>query len=180
MKAFSIVLQCCSHNSCSHASPLMRQFALWEILVGITTPVETAAGMAFGIKKGIIASAIGKIGGATTAFFLGRYLLQDYVRKKLEGNEMMDLVEQSIVDNPIGVALIWRFSFLPEFMKNFGLALLPLKRAHFITAVFLHGFPFTCLWTCLGAEAGKLARGTVLVPSKALNIMVLGVYFFGE
>lgn len=153
---------------------------MWEIFVGITTPVETAAGMAFGVKQGIIASAFGKIGGAIIAFLIGKYALHDFVRRKLEGNEMMSLVENSIENNPIGVALIWRFSFLPEFMKNFGLALLPLKTTHFMTAVFLHGFPFTCLWTCLGAEAGKLARGVVSTPSQTLKIMVGGVYILGE
>lgn len=154
-------------------------FALWEILVGITTPVETAAGMAFGVKRGIIASAIGKIGGAITAYFIGHLLLQDYVKEKLEGNEMMDLVQDSIRENPVGVALIWRFSFLPEFVKNFGLSVLPIKPIHFITAVFLHGFPFTCLWTFLGAETGALARGVVAEPSRTLKILVSGVYVFG-
>lgn len=154
-------------------------FALWEILVGITTPVETAAGMAFGVKRGIIASAIGKIGGAITAYFIGHLLLQDYVKAKLEGNEMMDLVEDSIRENPVGVALIWRFSFLPEFVKNFGLSVLPIKPIHFITAVFMHGFPFTCLWTFLGAETGALARGVVEAPSRTLKLLVSGVYVFG-
>lgn len=135
--------------------------------------------MAFGIKRGIIASAIGKMGGAVLAFLIGRYALQDYVQKKLEGNEMMDLVEDSIKENPIGVALIWRFSFLPEFIKNFGLALLPLRTIHFMTAVFLHGFPFTCLWTCLGAEARK-SLTLQAAPSQTLKIMVTGVYILGE
>mmetsp|Transcript_42238 Transcript_42238/g.128136 ORF Transcript_42238/g.128136 Transcript_42238/m.128136 type:complete len:336 (-) Transcript_42238:506-1513(-) len=154
-------------------------FALWEILVGITTPVETAAGMAFGVKRGIIASAIGKIGGAIIAYFIGHLLLQDFVKDKLEGNEMMELVQDSIRENPVGVALIWRFSFLPEFVKNFGLSVLPIKPIHFMTAVFLHGFPFTCLWTFLGAETGALARGVVAEPSRALKILVSGVYVFG-
>eukprot|EP00593_Proboscia_inermis_P017119 CAMPEP_0171305612 /NCGR_PEP_ID=MMETSP0816-20121228/15498_1 /TAXON_ID=420281 /ORGANISM="Proboscia inermis, Strain CCAP1064/1" /LENGTH=242 /DNA_ID=CAMNT_0011786593 /DNA_START=160 /DNA_END=888 /DNA_ORIENTATION=- len=154
-------------------------FAVWEITVGVTTPVETAAGMAFGVKRGIIASASGKIGGAITAYFLGRYILRDYVKLKLEKNEMMELVKKSIETNPLRVALIWRFSCLPEFVKNFGLSILPLKSTHFIAAAFLHGFPFTCLWTCLGAEAGLLARGVVTKPSRALQTMIGGVYIFG-
>ena len=148
--------------------------------MGITTPVETAAGMAFGVKRGIIASATGKIGGAVIAFLMARYAFTDYVKKKLEGNEMMILVEDSIKENPIGVALIWRFSFLPEFLKNFGLAILPIRQIHFLIAVFLHGFPFTCLWTCLGAEAGKLARGMTSTPSETLKVMLSGVYVLGK
>ena len=154
-------------------------FAVWEIVVGVTTPVETAAGMAFGVKRGILGNACGKIGGAISAFLIGRYILKDFVSNKLEGNEMMGLVKESIQANPIPVALIWRFSFLPEFVKNFGLAVLPLKTIHFITAVVLHGFPFTCLWTFMGAEADMLVRGVVTQPSQTLKLLVSGVYIFG-
>lgn len=154
-------------------------FAVWEIFVGVTTPVETAAGMAFGVKRGIIASAIGKMGGAFIAFLIGRFLLFDYVSEKLGDNEMMELVKDSIRENPVGVALIWRFSFLPEQIKTFGLSVLPLKIWQFVTALVLHGLPFTVLWTCMGAEAGALARGLVDGPSKLLKILVGWVYIFG-
>jgi len=133
-------------------------FMLWEITFGMTTPVETAAGMAFGLKNGIIASAIGKTSGALCAFLLGRSVLSDFAAKKLEGNEYMDLVRDSITKNPIRVALIWRFSFLPEFVKNFGLAILPIKTWQFVTAVLMHGFPFTILWTFMGNEMGGVVR----------------------
>jgi uncharacterized membrane protein YdjX (TVP38/TMEM64 family) len=154
-------------------------FALYEILVGMTTPVETAAGMAFGVKNGIICNAIGKMGGAVLAFLIGRFLLFDYFTEKLEGNEMMELVQESIQENPIRVALIWRFSFLPEQIKTFGLSVLPVSLLHYVTAVVLHGFPFTCLWTAMGAEAGALARGTVTSPSNVFKVLVVGIQIFG-
>jgi len=154
-------------------------FALWEIFIGVTTPVETAAGMAFGVKKGIIASSIGKMGGAIVAFLVGRYLLFSFVSEKLEDNEMMDLVQESIKEQPVRVALVWRFSFLPEQVKTFGLSVLPLSLRHFIMAVVLHGFPFTVLWSCMGAEAGALARGTISSPSALFKVLVVGVYIFG-
>ena len=70
----------------------------------------------------------------------------------------MELIQHSITQHPIRVALIWRFSFLPEFMKNFGLAVLPLKTWQFVVAVMLHGLPFTALWTFLGREMGLVVR----------------------
>ena len=46
-------------------------FMLWEMTAGVTTPVETAAGMAFGPVKGILASALGKtLKGAWVSFCL--------------------------------------------------------------------------------------------------------------
>jgi len=154
-------------------------FMLWEITVGVTTPVETAAAMAFGLKNGIIANAIGKTSGAVIAFLLGKYVLKDFVEKKLEGNELMELVQDSIVKNPVRVSLIWRFSFLPEQIKNFGLAVLPVKTWQFVTAVLLHGFPFTLLWSFLGNEMGLILRGVMDAPSRTLKILMVGVYVFG-
>lgn len=154
-------------------------FMLWELTVGVTTPVETAAGMAFGLKNGIMANAIGKTSGAVLAFLIGRYVLKGFVQKTLEGNELMELVQDSIAKNPIRVALIWRFSFLPEQIKNFGLAVLPVKTWQFISAVLMHGFPFTLLWTFLGNEMGLIVRGVMDSPSRILKILLAGVYVFG-
>lgn len=154
-------------------------FCLWEVTVGVTTPVETAAGMAFGLKNGIIANAVGKTSGAFIAFLLGRYVLKDAVEKRLEGNELMDLVQDSIRKNPFRVSLIWRFSFLPEQAKNCGLAVLPVKAWQFIAAVLCHGFPFTLLWTFLGNEMGLIVRGVMDQPSRTLKILMSGVYVFG-
>lgn len=154
-------------------------FMLWEVTMGITTPVETAAGMAFGFQRGIIVNAIGKISGAIIAFLLGRFVLKDYVNSKLEGNEYMELVQHSILQRPYRVALIWRFSFLPEFVKNFGLAVLPVKTWQFICAVLTHGLPFTVLWTWLGNEMGLVVKGVVSEPSRVLKMMITGVYIFG-
>ncbi len=154
-------------------------FLLWELVVGVTTPVETAAGMAFGFQKGVIANAIGKTSGAILAFILGRFVLKEYVSDKLQGNEYMDLVKDSITRRPILVALIWRFSFLPEQIKNFGLAILPVKTWQFVCAVLLHGFPFTLLWTFMGNEMGLVVKGLVDQPSKILKLLIVGVNILG-
>lgn len=154
-------------------------FILWELTVGVTTPVETAAGMAFGLKNGFLANAIGKTSGAILAFLLGRHVLKDFVQKKLEGNELMELVQDSIAKNPLRVALIWRLSFLPEQVKNFGLAVLPVKTWHFIAAISIHGLPFTLLWTFLGNEMGLIVRGVMASPSRVLKVLLAGVYVFG-
>ncbi len=154
-------------------------FMAWELVIGVTTPVETAAGMAFGLKNGVIASAIGKTSGAILAFLLGRFVLRDYVTMKLKDNEYMDLVKDSIAKRPVRVALIWRFSPLPEQIKNFGLAILPVKTWQFALAVLSHGFPFTVLWSFMGNEMGLVIKGLVDGPSKILKIMIAGVYVLG-
>mmetsp|Transcript_33645 Transcript_33645/g.81545 ORF Transcript_33645/g.81545 Transcript_33645/m.81545 type:complete len:522 (-) Transcript_33645:3235-4800(-) len=150
---------------------------LWTMTAGITTPVETAAGIAFGMKKGVICNAIGKIGGAVLSFILGRHFLYKYVHRKLKDNEILGLVEEAIEENPLWVSLMMRFSPLPEFAKNFGLSILKVRARWFAFAVLLHGLPFTCLWTSMGAETAAVMRGGA--PSTTLKVLMTGVTWFG-
>ncbi|KAL7533463.1 hypothetical protein ACHAXR_005243 [Thalassiosira sp. AJA248-18] len=153
-------------------------FIIWTMTVGMTTPIETAAGMAFPIQKSIPLSAIGKIGGAFFQYVLAKYLFSDYARKKMENNEWIDKINSSFQSHPYRVALIWRFSPLPEFVKNIGPALVPtLKTRYQILAIITHGLPFTVLWSCMGSEAARVARGGA--PSLLLKRMVAVISWIG-
>jgi uncharacterized membrane protein YdjX (TVP38/TMEM64 family) len=135
-------------------------FTCWTMTVGVTTPIETAAGMAFPLRVAMVLSAIGKVGGAVLQYALAKYLFSDYARKRMDGNEWMDRIDASFRSNPYKVALIWRFSPLPEFVKNVGPALVPgLKTRYQVLAILTHGLPFTALWSCMGNEAAIVARG---------------------
>jgi uncharacterized membrane protein YdjX (TVP38/TMEM64 family) len=135
-------------------------FTLWTMTVGVTTPIETAAGMAFPLRTAMLLSTIGKVGGAVLQYALAKYLFSDYARRKMDGNEWMDKIDASFRSRPYGVALIWRFSPLPEFVKNVGPALVPgLKTRYQVLAILTHGLPFTALWSCMGNEAAIVARG---------------------
>jgi uncharacterized membrane protein YdjX (TVP38/TMEM64 family) len=100
------------------------------------------------------------------------------VHRKLKDNELLQLVDESIEDNPIGVSLMVRFAPLPEFVKNFGLSVLNVKARYFVLAVVVHGVPFTCLWTCLGAETARVMRGGI--PSTTMKMLLSGVTWFGK
>lgn len=152
-------------------------FLLWEMTFGITTPVETAAGMAFGAIPGIVASGLGKFLGALLAFLLARYKFTEPVRKRMESNELLSLMEESIQERPFRVALLCRFSPLPEFVKNAGIGVLPVPMKWFILSLILHGFSFTCLWTCMGAETARVLRG--MEPSSTLKVLISGATWIG-
>lgn len=153
-------------------------FCLWTMTVGVTTPVETAAGFAFGAKRAILVNALGKSLGALVAFFLGRFIFYEFVRKQLKNNEILQLVEESISDHPLLVALMVRLSPLPEPVKNMGMSVLDVKSRYFALSVLLHGFPFTCLWSCMGAETAKVVT-LGAVPSTTLKVLVSGSTWFG-
>ncbi len=153
-------------------------FTAWTMTVGVTTPVETAAGMAFPITQSIPLSAAGKIGGAFFQYTLAKYLFSDYAREKMKDNEWMSKIDKSFKSHPFGVALIWRFSPLPEFVKNVGPSLVKtLKTRYQLLAILVHGVPFTVLWSCMGAEAAAVARGGQ--ASVLLKRMVAGITWIG-
>ena len=125
-----------------------------------TTPIETAAGMAFPLQKAIPLSAIGKISGALFQYMLAKYFFADYARNKMKDNKWMSKINASFKHHPYRVALIWRFSPLPEFVKNIGPSLVPTLRTRYqILAILTHGIPFTILWSIMGNEAAIVARG---------------------
>lgn len=135
-------------------------FMLWTMFVGIITQVETASGMVFPLRKAIILSAIGKTIGAFSLYICGKYLFKDYAAEKMKNNKWMEKMNASFSSHPFSVALIWRFSPLPEFVKDIGPSLVSgLRTRYQILAILTHGLPFTCLWCVMGNEAAIVARG---------------------
>jgi uncharacterized membrane protein YdjX (TVP38/TMEM64 family) len=144
--------------------------AAWETIGLSTIPVETAAGIAFGMKRAVMASLTGKLLGAATAFLLGRYVLQHWVRRQLETNDNFQLIEASVAQKPLSTAILLKYSCFPEFVKNFGTALLqPIPLWGFLVATTLHGGPFTCLWSWLGADTALRLKSPDLPANRALQ-----------
>lgn len=153
-------------------------FALWTMTAGVTTPVETAAGMAFPLRTAVALSSVGKVGGAACQYALAKYLFSDAARRRMDGNEWMDKIARSFRSRPLSSALVWRFSPLPEFVKNVGPALVPTLRTRVqATALLVHGVPFTVLWSLVGGEAARAARGGV--ASVALKRTVAAITWVG-
>ena len=144
--------------------------AAWETIGLSTIPVETAAGMAFGWKRAVLASTVGKQLGAGTAFLLGRHVLHRWVRTQLDTNDNFRLIEASVAHKPLLTAILLKYSCFPEFVKNFGSSLLnPIPFWGFLLATLVHGGPFTCLWSWLGDDAALRLKDPDLAPNRALQ-----------
>jgi uncharacterized membrane protein YdjX (TVP38/TMEM64 family) len=166
-------------------------FLLWEMTLGMTTPVEVASGMAFGAAPAIITNAIGKTGGAMITFFLAQHIFAERLYSRIHENEMLSLMQESIQEMPLRVALLCRFSPLPEFVKNAGMGVMASSSSSsssnssksripqcFFASLILHGFFFTCLWSCLGAETARvLVNGQP--PSTWLKTLITGATWIG-
>jgi uncharacterized membrane protein YdjX (TVP38/TMEM64 family) len=148
--------------------------AIWELLGLSTIPVETAAGMVFGLQRGVLASGAGKLLGASAAFGLGRGLLAQYVQVKLKQNPVWSVLNRSTeVHAPLVVGLLMKFSCFPELFKNFGSSCLNMTYTTFLTATAMHGLMFTLLWTSLGVDAAARLENAVLPANVPLQVCLV-------
>ena len=144
-----------------------------------TSVVETAAGMAFGFREGLIGSFVGKTLGSIGAFLLGRSLLKQLVEKSLGENETLNLMEKSVERHPVRSALIVRYSPFPQLIKNFGLSMLPpVSLQHFVLAIVVHGLPFSILWACLGHDSSLRLKAQEADDSFEVNWILNGCLVF--
>ena len=159
-------------------------FIFWETCGLPTSVVETAAGMAFGFNNGLLCSFVGKTLGSILAFTLGRSFCRAFVKKQLQNNEVLKLIERSVAESPIQSALVVRYSPFPQLIKNFGLSIMEsVTLPVFLLAICIHGFPFSILWAALGQDSSVRLRaeenGQSLDVNWVLNGALLFVTMFG-
>ena len=143
--------------------------AVWEFLGLTTIPMEVAAGMVFGWRRGAVASGAGKILGAFGAFWVGRNFLSGFVRTKLSQNPVWVTIDQSIQGrSPLMVACLMKVSCFPKLIKNVGSSCLEMPFAAFAVLTCGHGAMYTAVWTWLGADAAKRLK----VPGMPANILL--------
>jgi uncharacterized membrane protein YdjX (TVP38/TMEM64 family) len=139
--------------------------AVWEMAGLSTIPVETAAGMVFGWKLGVLASVTGKITGASMAFALGRTWLAQHVashdafakqpifRILNNNSDSSNVSKKQHRHPPLMTAFLMKFSCFPELVKNLGSSMIVAVRPWmFLLATMVHGGSFTMLWTWLGVD----------------------------
>ncbi|KAL9189875.1 hypothetical protein ACHAXT_009550 [Thalassiosira profunda] len=154
-------------------------FVPYEVCGLPTSVVETAAGMAFGFKRGLLGSFVGKTCGSLAAFTLGRTLLSDLVGKKMEEGGNLELIEKGVALNPMLSALVVRYSPFPQLLKNFALSVTtPVSFPMFLLAILIHGFPFSLLWAALGQDSAMRLRASEAGESMAPNVVLNGLLVF--
>ena len=166
-------------------------FSLWVAVGLASTPIETAAGAAFGLRSSLLYSGVGKWLGSFLAFSFGRRFLRSRIEERLQGEPVFEVVRKEVESRPLTIALLWRFSCFPELVKNFGLAVMPLRWPYFAVACVIHGFPYTILWSQVGQSAASSMGGgeqslvmkVVLTSSAIFGLVVspiiVGAWFNG-
>jgi uncharacterized membrane protein YdjX (TVP38/TMEM64 family) len=146
--------------------------AIWVCSCVPTTPLELAAGYAFGVEFGFWVDTLGKLIGCVISFSLGRHCLREFaMRSCLSGEFGADLlraVDSSLAASPekkdlslpswesIQLLLLIQLAYIPVALKNYGLSLTTVSFGAFFATSLLGEMPstFAIVWT--GASTADL------------------------
>ncbi len=116
------------------------------------------AGVLFGVVWGSVCVSIASTVGATAAFLIGRYLVRDWVAKKIEGNETFQAIDEAVADGGWRIVGLTRLSpVFPFNMLNYAFGLTQVSLRDYFFASWVGMMPGTVMYVYLGSLAGSLA-----------------------
>ncbi|GMH77091.1 hypothetical protein TrRE_jg13111 [Triparma retinervis] len=97
--------------------------ALWIMFLLPTTLPELACGFMWGLGPGIAVAVPAKLAGGTLSFIVARNFMGDEVEKQVWAKyKYSDAMRQLVNERPWTIALLIRAAYIPNAMKNYGLA----------------------------------------------------------
>jgi uncharacterized membrane protein YdjX (TVP38/TMEM64 family) len=152
----------------------------------VTPPVPLAAvtalvgGALFGRWWGTGLMSIASVTAATLAFLLARYLLRDWVNRRLGG--LMRRINAGFARDGVWYVLALRWMpAIPFFAINMGLGLTPIRLRQYVLVSWAAMLPFTFLYAHAGCELAKLEspkgilNPALLVALGAVALVPLGL-----
>ncbi len=138
-------------------------FGLGGALAVPKAPFHILAGFVYGpIVGALVASPAGTL-AASAAFALGRTVLRNVVRRRVEGNPTWDALGDLLRDD--GLRAVWLARMTPVIPQNifsFAAATTPVRYTHFALGTWLGLLPITCFHAYLGSiiqSAAAVVRG---------------------
>lgn len=117
------------------------------------------AGAVFGVARGFLLVWAGASLGLVAAFLSGRYLLRDWVRRRLEPYPVFRAIDKAVGREGWRVVLLTRLSpVLPFNLLNYGFGLTPVGLREYALSSCAGIVPGTLLYIWLGAAAGEAVR----------------------
>jgi len=96
------------------------------------------AGAVFGVLRGTLYTAVGATLGATAAFLLGRTLLRDWVKRKVEASPKLAAVDEAVEREGGRLVFLLRLSPLVPFsISNYVYGLTGVRTLHYVIASFV-------------------------------------------
>lgn len=144
-----------------------------------STALEMVAGLLFGVPHAVVVITIGKTGGSTLAFLLGRTMGKEviggYLRTKFPTFRAFSEVLNSPSWKPV---LLFQLSSIPNIVKCYSLAITHISAARFAASSAVGNIPHAVLWAYIGDQATDIAAivtGETKLTTGRLVVLVSGV-----
>ena len=116
-----------------------------------------AAGVLFGLWRGIVFSLIGLGIGSVSAFSLGRYLARDWLTRVFSKNKNFHLLDEAVRKKGWKIVLLARLSPISPFLlANYGFGTTKISARRYFLASVIGSIPSTAVYVYLGTLAGSL------------------------
>lgn len=153
---------------------------LYILVTSLSLPgaaiLTLAAGALFGFTIGIVLTSISSTIGATLAFLLARYLLQDYIQAKYAKN--LQTINQGIaVEGSFYLFALRLVPLFPFFLINLVMGITKMRTIRYLLVSWLGMLPGTIAYIFAGTELGKITsiKG-ILSPKLLLAFTILGLF----
>jgi uncharacterized membrane protein YdjX (TVP38/TMEM64 family) len=118
-----------------------------------------AAGALFGLALGTLMVSIGSVLGATAAFFLGRTLAREWIRRHIESWPKMQALDRALGSRGFWIVLLTRLSpVFPFILLNYAYGITGVRPRDFILASWIGMLPATVVYVYAGSAAASLAQ----------------------
>lgn len=158
-------------------------FAVWiTIVVAVTCTIPISPlllpvpALMFGFWIGWALSFTAVMTAAIMSFAIGRYIIQEPIRKFLTTNEfakvmtMLKVIERE--DNRFKFLVLYRFLMIPNICRNYALCILDVSFWHLVLAAVPHGLCSTFILSVVGGQfksTADLIRQGHDIPRDALS-----------
>ena len=124
------------------------------------------AGVLFGVWWGSVYVFIGATLGAIAAFLVGRYLVRDWVSKKIAGNDKFRAIDRAVGKEGLKIVLLTRLSpIFPFNLLNYAFGVTGVSIQDYIIGS-IGMIPGTMMYVYIGSLAGSVALiGTETQPT---------------
>lgn len=123
------------------------------------TVLTLGAGVIFGVVKGSVIVSISATLGATAAFLVGRYLVRDWVARKIEGNGKFKSIDEAVAKEGWKIVGLTRLSpVFPFVFLNYVYGLTKVSLRDYFFASLVGMIPGTVMFVYIGSLAGDLAK----------------------
>jgi uncharacterized membrane protein YdjX (TVP38/TMEM64 family) len=117
------------------------------------------AGVLFGVVWGSIYVSIAATVGATAAFVLGRYLMRDWVARRIENNVRFRAIDDAVAREGWKIVVLTRLSpVFPFNLLNYAFGLTKVRLLDYVAASWAGMIPGTVMYVYIGSLSGDLAR----------------------